>query len=1308
MKQIHLGILIGILCVHGLIFSQNYPITPYKLISSDYNSVAIKFFTDNYKGEIAIVDNDTFSVMNVPGYENAGEPGLPALPATSCMIEVPICDRLILEVEDARYDTVNGSDIGLHYPIMPMQPAQQKNEPSYASLKWNKNAYGENHYIGGEVAKCELIGIARSKNIAMVTYTPVRYNPINNQFIICTQAHVRVSYEGVDESATYNMKQLHYSPAYSMGAECVNELPLKSAFEAAPIRYLIVAHDNFKGQLDTLVRWKQRKGYITDVVYTDNPMVGHTADSIKAYIQSQYTQATADHPAPTYLLLVGDVQQIPAFQGNSAMTNHVTDLYYACWTAGDYIPDCHYGRMSAQNLNQLLPQIEKTLKYEQYQFQDPSFLNHALLVSGIDNSGISPTYAESYADPAMDYLATMYVNSQYGYTQVPYYKNVTSVVPTASGVTVYSNYNASSNVRNVLSAGVGLACYSGHGTADGWFSPSFINTHVSTMTNNNKYGVMIGNCCLSNKYDDDECLGEALLRKGNNSGAVAYIGATNSTHWMQDFYFAVGIRAYIYNNMTPVYDPNFKGAYDKLFHTHNESFTDYCHSMGSIIMAGNMSIQNSTTTDTSYKHYYWEIYNLMGDPSLMPWLKQADTIAINIQDSIAAGDSLISVQASPYALVALTQQQYGVPVLIASAYANANGTALLTIPGRLYAGRYEVAASAQNKQTAFKSIVVRAYGEANVEVSRVEMSDTLVAGDSVMCRLVLVNSGISTARHSVVSFSARQSLIPGHTLTIDSIAAHDSTYVDIWFMVPANMRDQELLECGVDVSWDNCSMPLRTLISGVVNAPMLTFTLQTTPSILQAGCTARLTLIVTNKGHADLNNATLHFHQPLPMINLVAADTVVTLCKGGSITGNYTATFGSSLPTATELPFFASFSNSKGYSYTHTLPLSLGAPTFEDFESGTFANFNWQQDANAWEITSATSHTGNYCAKSKTGLANNASSTLSITWTSSVSDSISFYYKVSSENNDMFYFIIDNDPKFLTNGSMAPDWTYASYPVSAGTHTFTFTYIKDYFMASGSDCSWIDDIHFPSAPVTPHSIIYTQDTVCQYAVYVYDGDTINTNMAGAYNYGRTLQSNDIEVLQLYVSPSAMSYEHMIACDEYYWNGRYVKESGTYTDTLASSQLNGCDSVVVLYLTVNHSVYDTISKEVEDSVYTWNNVTYTESGVYTQTFVAVSGCDSTVTLYLTLTPLPDDEAVVSYDGKYNIKVYPNPASHIIHIEWPTDTEARLIEIYTLQGSMCISVGHTQNVDVSALAAGVYFMRIYLTSGVMTAPIKLIKL
>ncbi|MDY0320048.1 MAG: choice-of-anchor J domain-containing protein, partial [Candidatus Cloacimonadaceae bacterium] len=51
------------------------------------------------------------------------------------------------------------------------------------------------------------------------------------------------------------------------------------------------------------------------------------------------------------------------------------------------------------------------------------------------------------------------------------------------------------------------------------------------------------------------------------------------------------------------------------------------------------------------------------------------------------------------------------------------------------------------------------------------------------------------------------------------------------------------------------------------------------------------------------------------------------------------------------------------------------------------------------------------------------------------------------------------------------EWTQVSFPVSAGTRTFTWRYTKDGSVSSGSDCAWIDHIILP-----PVSVYYAPAT----------------------------------------------------------------------------------------------------------------------------------------------------------------------------------------------------------------------------------------
>ena len=66
---------------------------------------------------------------------------------------------------------------------------------------------------------------------------------------------------------------------------------------------------------------------------------------------------------------------------------------------------------------------------------------------------------------------------------------------------------------------------------------------------------------------------------------------------------------------------------------------------------------------------------------------------------------------------------------------------------------------------------------------------------------------------------------------------------------------------------------------------------------------------------------------------------------------------------------------------------------------------------------------------------------------------------------------------------------------------------------------------------------------------------------------------------------------------------------------------GCDSVVTLHLTVNNSTHDNYYQDACDN-YTWHNIAYNTSGVYTYNYINSVGCPSTDTLHLNIS-LHDD-------------------------------------------------------------------------------------
>ena len=1033
-----------------------------KVLQDNFSTLQVEFTLGKVSATTSIIDNQRFTSLIVDGLLPSEHVGLPNLPTFSKLIETPLRYNYRIEITESEFDTVDAADLGVVYPIAPLQPSYSKSDTGRHALVINEQAYGQDAFIGESLTKFETVGIARDRNLARFQISPLQYNARQNRLIVCRHAIITIHYSDVDIQGSQEWFNRYNSPAFNSGSQTINSLYSVTGSNL-PIRYLIVAHNSFRGQLDSFITWKKRKGFITDIAYTDGTVIDSTNTSIQDYLQSQYYSATASNPAPTYLLLVGDVEQIPAFSGNTS--SHVTDLYYATLSDNDNIPDCYYGRFSAQNLSQLTPQIEKTLMYEQYTFEDPSFLDRAVMVAGVDG-GSSGDYGYTHADPAMDYAITNYINGDHGFTSVHYFKNNTSIVPTATNVTVGSNSSSNAaTVRSYYNEGAGWCNYSAHGSSSGWYMPGLSTTNVNSMTNSQKFGVMIGNCCQTSMFGETTCFAEALLRKGNYCGAVGYIGGSDYTYWFEDFYWAVGLRNSIGPTMSMAYDGSNLGSYDRLNHTHGEDTSVWVATQGGIMMAGNMAVQSSTS---SRRLYYWEIYHLMGDPSVMPYLTQASTMTLTAPSTILVTASTITVQAVPYAYVALTDT--ATHTLVASAFANSTGVATLTLPMPMAIGTYEIAASAQQYQIAFQTVSVVPANGPYVTITPNTSGVSFTSGTTVWLPLTVANIGSQNANGVVVRISSNH---PNIHISQDSIAigtvnANDTLPNNplLSITIDSGLYDGAPAMLTFTTTWNGCTYPISVSQTVNVAAPKIEFVYVHTPENIIPGNHDTVSITFTNRGHAPFvgGHMALAFNN-CTSVNVTAMnETEFVLMPDSSITRQFVVSPSASTPEAAYA--FCARAYNDVYSFTLTSSIYIGSLVIEDFESGNFNIPGWVQGDYPWAIVSTEHAEGSYCARSNPSLSHNQTSSLTITLENLQDDSVSFYYKVSSEANyDKFHFYLDGT-EMVTNSGIV-DWTRVTFFVPAGHHTYTFNYAKDGTVSSNSDCAWIDKIKFPPSSIIP-------------------------------------------------------------------------------------------------------------------------------------------------------------------------------------------------------------------------------------------------
>ena len=86
------------------------------------------------------------------------------------------------------------------------------------------------------------------------------------------------------------------------------------------------------------------------------------------------------------------------------------------------------------------------------------------------------------------------------------------------------------------------------------------------------------------------------------------------------------------------------GAYDGLFHDHGEAMTQWYVTNDALVFCGNLAV---TESGSSRITYYWNIYNLMGDPSLSTYLGVPTVNPVTHPATVFTTWSSIPITAAP-------------------------------------------------------------------------------------------------------------------------------------------------------------------------------------------------------------------------------------------------------------------------------------------------------------------------------------------------------------------------------------------------------------------------------------------------------------------------------------------------------------------------------------------------------------------------------------------------------------------------------------------------------------------------------------
>jgi Leucine-rich repeat (LRR) protein len=199
------------------------------------------------------------------------------------------------------------------------------------------------------------------------------------------------------------------------------------------------------------------------------------------------------------------------------------------------------------------------------------------------------------------------------------------------------------------------------------------------------------------------------------------------------------------------------------------------------------------------------------------------------------------------------------------------------------------------------------------------------------------------------------------------------------------------------------------------------------------------------------------------------------------------------------------------------------------------------------------------------------------------------------------------------SASICSGFTYNGYSTT-GTYVDT--------LMSSNGCDSIVNL---TLTVNPTFITQLFDTICSNSSFNFYG----INLTAAGNYTDTLTTvngcDSIIMLALTVNPAYTHSTNASICSgsTYNFYGVNLNSSGTYTDTISSGQ--GCDSIITLQLNVLALTDTSITASI-CSGFTYSG--YSTTGTYVDTLMSSNGCDSIVTLNLIVLPLSDTAVSVS--------------------------------------------------------------------------------
>jgi hypothetical protein len=783
------------------------------LLSSDPSGVRVEINIPKILVEDKTAEGENYQVITIPGGGILTEVGKPQVPLVCRFVALPPTSGAKVYVIEEEKEMLSGA-----FRLYPFQkPPQRSGEQEPQEFKLDEATYSQDQPFPGKIAKAGQISILRDLRLAPIIFYPVQFNPQTGKITVYKKIVVEIKFEGEGENPQLNPRNVLTRSFYKTYQKFVlNFDQVMQGLTVVDGSILIITYDNFHDQVEPLADWKNKMGYSTHLVNLS--AVGSTNTQIYNYIYNAYHNWP---DPPEYVILVGDVGQIPTNSGLSCITDHK----YATVDGSDYFADLHIARISVQTQTDANHVVTKILNYRKNPYvSQTDWFKKAMTISG--------------SDAVDDYNA-----ARCGFLMVNY-----------AGFTHFDSlFNSlgrctATLITNGLNNGRSWVVHFGHGDAYGWYPSGFTNSNIDALSNGEKLPAIMSIACNNGQFNvSGDCFAERWIKAGsvgNEKGAVIICASTEGS-------------AFFYS------DTLGRGTFIAYFQDSLYHFTPAVN-QGKMYMYQYFPEAAGGTTERET-----QMYTTFGDPELDPWSGIPENLLVDYPSTIPMAPSQVT----------MTVQRTGGPLygilvclrkgseVFESGYTDATGQVTLYV-SPLTPGNMELTVTAHNALPFEDSIMVvpgsyvlfdKWYVDDDSSDESLGNSDGDVdLGETIELPIVLKNMGDSTALNVAATLSTTNPFITltDNQETYGDIPAHDTVRCpdDFGFTVSPEVKDSELVTFQLDITATNGNWTWRDL-SLLVHAPVLVYDSKIINEIggngngePDPGETCNMTVVLKNEG----------------------------------------------------------------------------------------------------------------------------------------------------------------------------------------------------------------------------------------------------------------------------------------------------------------------------------------------------------------------------------------------------------------------------------------------------------------------------